>query len=327
MKSILLVPRDKSLAYDEYLYGTVKLGFFDGLSFFRHLSKISSMLKFSFIPSPSCDVIWFLELPTAEMFYRYKSKYTNARFVVSIMESPAIVPVDWTFAEENFDLVFSWKRTIRASNHFYLPYIKALKSKKITPWQDRNKNFCMVASNNYSFARDELYGFRRKIIKFFDNADHDDTFHLYGLGWNSFHFFGLPYTNRLKRSLQIGNRRNYYGVVPNKFKCLSDFRFNFAIENFLGKDGYISEKIYDSIQAGSIPIYLGDEFISDVVPRECFVDFRDFSSIKDCIEWCLSLNEREGKRLVDCGQEFLSNMDGSLYSVVSSVLEVLNNEL
>lgn len=42
----------------------------------------------------------------------------------------------------------------------------------------------------------------------------------------------------------------------NKFKFLANYRFNLCPENSLG-EGYITEKIFDSIRSGCIPIYWG----------------------------------------------------------------------
>lgn len=42
----------------------------------------------------------------------------------------------------------------------------------------------------------------------------------------------------------------------NKFKFLANYRFNLCPENSLG-EGYITEKVFDSIRSGCIPIYWG----------------------------------------------------------------------
>ena len=41
-----------------------------------------------------------------------------------------------------------------------------------------------------------------------------------------------------------------------------------AYENFRGRRGYISEKIFDALQAGSVPVYLGEERIAEFVPEK-----------------------------------------------------------
>ena len=52
-------------------------------------------------------------------------------------------------------------------------------------------------------------------------------------------------------------KNNINKTISNKIKFLSQYKFSIAMENIKG-DGYISEKIIDSFNAGTIPIYLGD---------------------------------------------------------------------
>ncbi|MBO4203507.1 hypothetical protein J5893_01575 [bacterium] len=41
-------------------------------------------------------------------------------------------------------------------------------------------------------------------------------------------------------------------------------------------DGYVTEKIWESLQARSVPIYRGANDITDYIPATCFIDFRKF---------------------------------------------------
>lgn len=53
-----------------------------------------------------------------------------------------------------------------------------------------------------------------------------------------------------------------YKPIKDKEEGLSDYYFSFAIEN-IKTDGYFTEKITDCFATGTIPIYWGDETISD----------------------------------------------------------------
>jgi hypothetical protein len=46
-------------------------------------------------------------------------------------------------------------------------------------------------------------------------------------------------------------------------------------------DGYITEKIFDCLYAGTIPLYLGAPDILKYVPADVFVDCRKYSSWTD----------------------------------------------
>jgi hypothetical protein len=48
------------------------------------------------------------------------------------------------------------------------------------------------------------------------------------------------------------------GLAPgSKITALRNSRFTLACENYLGDPGYVSEKLFDAMAAGSIPIYIG----------------------------------------------------------------------
>jgi len=71
------------------------------------------------------------------------------------------------------------------------------------------------------------------------------------------------------------------GLVENKKDILKNYKYTLCFENTDGFRGYITEKIFDCVSAGTVPIYLGAPNIGDYVPKECFIDFRDFSGYED----------------------------------------------
>ena len=40
--------------------------------------------------------------------------------------------------------------------------------------------------------------------------------------------------------------------------------------------GYMTEKIWDSFKAKTVPVYWGASNIEEYVPKNCFIDYRDF---------------------------------------------------
>ena len=59
--------------------------------------------------------------------------------------------------------------------------------------------------------------------------------------------------------------------------------FNFAVENTINTDGYISEKIFDAFFSGSIPIYSGPKNTSNYIPENTFININKYSSIEELI--------------------------------------------
>ena len=62
----------------------------------------------------------------------------------------------------------------------------------------------------------------------------------------------------------------------------SQFMFYFALENGVQCPNYMTEKLWDSLTRGSIPIYVGWDGIEDYIPsKESVIDLRDFNSVDE----------------------------------------------
>jgi len=60
----------------------------------------------------------------------------------------------------------------------------------------------------------------------------------------------------------------------------SRYMFYFALENGVQCPHYMTEKIFDALTRGSIPIYIGWDGVEDYIPsKDAVIDLRDFSSI------------------------------------------------
>lgn len=68
----------------------------------------------------------------------------------------------------------------------------------------------------------------------------------------------------------------YRGYAASKYQTISQYRYNLAIENSV-EDWYISEKIFDALLCGCMPIYHGSEKIFDLLPSEWFHFLPDLS--------------------------------------------------
>ena len=52
----------------------------------------------------------------------------------------------------------------------------------------------------------------------------------------------------------FGKPRNYLGEAVNKVEVMSDYKFALVIEN---DQSFVSEKLFDALFAGCVPIYVG----------------------------------------------------------------------
>jgi hypothetical protein len=63
-----------------------------------------------------------------------------------------------------------------------------------------------------------------------------------------------------------------------RLATLARYKFTLAFENSIAPD-YVTEKFFDPLIAGSVPVYLGAPNVSDFAPASrCFINVADFSS-------------------------------------------------
>jgi hypothetical protein len=80
-----------------------------------------------------------------------------------------------------------------------------------------------------------------------------------------------------------GSMNNYPNVdspeIPwyqSKQNFLAQHKFNVAFENYI-QPGYLTEKLYGALYAGTVPIYFGDPNIAvSFLNPDCFINARDF---------------------------------------------------
>jgi hypothetical protein len=108
------------------------------------------------------------------------------------------------------------------------------------------------------------------------------------------------YLKELARHIEVhqyGKRGNR--TIPGdqgrvtKLKTLSSYRFTLAFENAIAPD-YVTEKLYEPLLAGSVPIYLGAPNVAEFAPEEgCYINTADFSGPAQLADYLLQLNRDE----------------------------------
>lgn len=130
----------------------------------------------------------------------------------------------------------------------------------------------------YGWDVREIYSERYKVINFFSPLS---ALELYGPGWDK---------GGKARSETENISRIYRGFAVDKRQKLKEYKFVFAFENAVFS-GYITEKIFDAMFAGCVPIYLGAPDIDKYIPRDCFIDYRNFSNLSDLYQFLSNMDE------------------------------------
>ena len=100
--------------------------------------------------------------------------------------------------------------------------------------------------------------------------------------------FRLDFINELNKykKIDMGGLafNNVGGPVKNKIEFLSSYKFSISMENSDG-DGYISEKIIDSLIAGTIPIYYGDYMVDEYINNKVYILIKGKIDLYDKIDY------------------------------------------
>lgn len=79
----------------------------------------------------------------------------------------------------------------------------------------------------------------------------------------------------------------------SKLETIAQYKFTLAFENAIAED-YVTEKFFQPLLAGSVPVYLGAPNIDDFAPGEhCFINAADFATAKELAEHLLMLNSND----------------------------------
>ena len=261
------------------------------------------------------------------------------RFLIAL-ENPFINPLN-ADAEyfAGFRRVFTWNpgfahlrnvREVGYPNHFVIPRWPGHEEREILSCLiNANKRFNIELPN-------DLYIERVSVIRWYEqNAP--QHFELYGLGWNKpRHESGR--VGRIKRRAQrlatqlLGYRPfpSWKGELADKSSVLLRVKFAYCYENIYGLSGYVTEKIFDSLMNGCVPVYWGADDIGSRIPPDCFIDRRDFRDTAAVHAHLLSMSAKEYARKQQAIHEFLGSKSAEKYSseyFVRSIVEEVAEEM
>jgi hypothetical protein len=223
------------------------------------------------------------------------------RMALFLWEAPAVCPENWDpeFYSQ-FSTVFSWNDNIVDGvriHKFHLPIpVNVPVVEKIGFFS--KKLLINISMNKFSTYPHELYSARREAIRYFENARPND-FDLYGVGWDD-PGVGI----RSKWALLGADRKStpyktYRGTVRHKWDVLPKYRFALCYENVSDQPGWITEKIFDCMRAGCVPIYLGAPNITDYVDPAAFVDRQKFKSNQELENYLSGISEPQYEQFLE----------------------------
>lgn len=230
-------------------------------------------------------------------------------------ENPHISPInaDPTYLK-NFHRVFTWNESLlNLGNVSILMVPYGLELFEFSEFEDRSIFACMISGNKrFKFdLPNDLYEERFKVIEWYEK-NYSNQFYLYGRGWHkpkaAVSFRG-KLTRRIKRlaSQMWGYQPfpSYRGEVLDKGDIYSKSKFSYCYENVANLKNYITEKIFDSMVYGCVPIYWGADNVLDYIPKDCFIDRRDFKSQAHLHDYLINMTAKEYKNYQENIYRFL----------------------
>lgn len=144
--------------------------------------------------------------------------------------------------------------------------------------------------HNLKKHRKQLYSKRKQAARYFMKKCPNE-FDLYGNLWPN------DFQSVLK------------GSVNKTDKCdlLSQYKFIISYDSFKKQDGYISEKIFDAFRAKTIPIYWGADNIEKYIPKECYIDKRNFRTYKKLYHYLRNMTEEEYEYRIGAIERYLQS--------------------
>jgi len=272
---------------------------------------------FAFAGEKPSDIL-FLDIPAN--IEKLSVELSASRLHLLIQECEVVVPRNWQLKlHDYFHSVFTWSPALYLQGG---KYCRAHFSQVLTfepgtvPFE--SKKLCtLICANKRSAHPLELYSRRRQVIDWFED-NRPELFDLYGVGWDRCSASNR-YLNKLLQVSGIGRLlapglNTYGGMVDQKKTTLQNYRFAFCYENARAIAGYVTEKMFDVMMAGTVPVYLGAPDITNYVPEDCFIDAGRFSSQQQLVEYLLSVSATEHKSMLTRIENYLVSDQAALFS-------------
>lgn len=266
----------------------------------------------TFKEKPKYKIVYF-DLPYLWNIQAWKTIIFNRKKNILICnESSLIVPFNyWKIFHLFFTKVYSWYDGFEENDKYrkiLLP--KSSKQINIKPKKFEEKDFIVFINKNilpfYPFKLlnlfgKELYTERINAVNFFETKI-PEGFSLYGRGWNK-----PKKRNLTEKIFGYKKYKSYRGEVENKIETLSKFKYSLCFENLTNTNGYITEKIFDCLKAKCVPIYWGATDIEKYIPSNCFIDYREFMSYEELLEYLNSIDEKTYNTFIKNIENLISN--------------------
>ena len=247
-------------------------------------------------------IVSFLGISPFSLRYYWKlfTQYRKNKKYLILFEPPVIEPLSYCrWFHLFFDRIYAYDERLWNSRYKQFSVRNTLDGNRMEPIPFRQKKLLtMVNTYKYSFSPKALFRERIKAVSFFQSTIPND-FDLYGHSRDTKSFLKKIFT----WSISFLTKWR----IPDKIETLSHYKFNLCFENS-SYNWYITEKLWDSFKAKTVPIYLGAENVKKYIPADTFIDFRDFwCNYEKLLSFIQHIDEQTYQKYIDSIGAFLSS--------------------
>ena len=112
---------------------------------------------------------------------------------------------------------------------------------------------------------------------------------------DGFRFKFINELNKYKKVDMGGKAYNNIGRIIDKKmerEFFSEYKFSISMENSEG-DGYVSEKIVNSFNSGTIPIYYGDYLVDEYINPNSYILIKGEKDINEKLEYIKKIDNND----------------------------------
>jgi hypothetical protein len=223
--------------------------------------------------------------------------------------NPTLYYTSWL--RGRFHTVFTWDWNLLRKNPSYARVNvpvgaepRAYRENRFRDLAYDSKRFLVAVSmNRWSYMPQSTYGLRKRAYRYFERAFPED-FDLFGKGWNA------PCIG-YERWLGHPTFRSWRGLIPDtwdaKVEAIARYKFALCFENNASQPGYISEKITDCLCARCVPVYYGSKGTEELIPKDAWIDLRDFRGFGELARYLQSVDERRHARYLEAADRFMAS--------------------
>lgn len=226
-------------------------------------------------------------------------------------EPPMICPGYYSReAQSQFGKIFIWFDDLVDDVHFYKIHCPFNQWDRGIP-QDlppfSQKKLCCLMNGNKWWGNDpnELNSERIKAINALTPTG---EFDLYGSGWH-----GVS---------------SWKGVAQEDASSVfKQYKFSIRYENYGNRPGYVGDKIFPALLGRTVPIYLGASNIEKYIPKECFIDKREFLSYEELYHFMKNMDEKTHEGYLAAGLDYIQSPKKDLFTTEDAVERLMKQLL